>query len=1086
MARFWDFLHRRARPTAQPTPNPPRQEPTLPPFTRYAHSAPFPGALPGMGAEGPGAARLRPYRPPSGVVGQGYGLGTASTAQGGASMAQDGALPVGSLAQAWMGAGTGPHAAWLADGLGFMGYPYLAEMAQRAEFRKPCEVIARECVREWIEIKATTPHPSTPPQTGTNPKGSGGPAGAVGIGGVEKARGAEDAEAPGGAEESAADLASRNVRELENTLQSFGVRDIIHRATLDALLYGLSHIWVDVRGVGLGPLDQDIPLLLTKEAGLQGRLKGFKRLEPIWTTPNAYNAESPLLPDYYQPQNWWVQGSLIHHTRLLTMVPYPVSELLRPAFNFGGLSLTQQLRPYVHNYLRTRNAVANITANFSNLVLKTDMAAQMQQTMGAGQGGGLDSLLGRVNVMRRLSEGQNTIVADKEAEDVSVVSAPLGGLDRLQAQAQEAMAAIPGIPLVKLFGITPTGLNASDEGSIRVFYDEIAAFQQSHLRPILERMVQMVQLHLWGEVKPGLDFTFRPLWQMDSRTRAEVEKMKADTDTANIKAGIITPQEARQRQNADVDSPYSALALPNDLPQPPPGPGAPPALPPHGHAGTGEKPGPEDAGPKGPDKPGDGGPKGLESESAGPEGPEDTDASKHPGGGKLDRTTLPSGLNPSSPLARMAADERSRWLTAGPRPSNIHGGSQGLGTDHNPYHDQKGRFTHKEGGSESGPSLEGQHKAGGAEKHSATHGGTGHHSGTARSGLIKTGSHAHASIRFASTGGGEESAHHAEATPEETAAKEAVKRAKWAEDFGAKDYKPGQSMPQANGEWTFGTGRAKDGWVPDYDYALEKGNQRRFPNKPRNFQSNLRFNYGKHYNRDLERLKLGHEPTTGLHKLTGSIKQQNEDAAKPIRDLKRTKSRNIVYLLKDGSTGRYDTIYGVWSPKKGAPGAAFGQNGEFKFYLDTLDNLGFQRPKDHVAQEHKKKTSGKKSRKNALVKKNGNAPLKENPPQQVESKPASPEHTQADKPQLKPTPSEAPEAKSPAPHNTVSKPAKKLAQSSKTPSLKQLKILGRSLRLLKPAIRIGSKLYPPAQKIEDVASILWDLYNDWKAWKGDK
>ena len=59
------------------------------------------------------------------------------------------------------------------------------------------------------------------------------------------------------------------------------------------------------------------------------------------------------------------------------MVPYGVSDLFKPSFNFGGMSLTQQLRPYVHNFLRTRNSISNITANFSKLVLKTDMGGLM-------------------------------------------------------------------------------------------------------------------------------------------------------------------------------------------------------------------------------------------------------------------------------------------------------------------------------------------------------------------------------------------------------------------------------------------------------------------------------------------------------------------------------------------------------------------------------------------------------------------------------------------------------------------------------------------------------------------------------------
>jgi hypothetical protein len=56
---------------------------------------------------------------------------------------------------------------------------------------------------------------------------------------------------------------------------------------------------------------------------------------------------------------------------------------------------------------------------------------------------------------------------------------PRWALSMLQAQAQEQMAAVSSIPLVKLLGIAPTGLNASSDGEIRVFYDYIHALQQS-------------------------------------------------------------------------------------------------------------------------------------------------------------------------------------------------------------------------------------------------------------------------------------------------------------------------------------------------------------------------------------------------------------------------------------------------------------------------------------------------------------------------------------------------------------------------------------------------------------------------------
>src|SRR4051812_9574886 len=41
------------------------------------------------------------------------------------------------------------------DGLQWLGYPYLAELAQRPEYRRISETIAKEMTRKWIRIQST-------------------------------------------------------------------------------------------------------------------------------------------------------------------------------------------------------------------------------------------------------------------------------------------------------------------------------------------------------------------------------------------------------------------------------------------------------------------------------------------------------------------------------------------------------------------------------------------------------------------------------------------------------------------------------------------------------------------------------------------------------------------------------------------------------------------------------------------------------------------------------------------------------------------------------------------------------------------
>src|SRR6266567_3166637 len=92
---------------------------------------------------------------------------------------------------------------------------------------------------------------------------------------------------------------------------------------------------------------------------------------------------------------------------------------------------------------------------------------------------------------------------NKETEEFENVSASLGTLDQLQAQTQEHMASVSRIPLVKLLGISPAGLNASSEGEIETFDDTINAGQEALIRPNLTRLLHFVQLNLWGAIDPG-------------------------------------------------------------------------------------------------------------------------------------------------------------------------------------------------------------------------------------------------------------------------------------------------------------------------------------------------------------------------------------------------------------------------------------------------------------------------------------------------------------------------------------------------------------------------------------------------------
>ena len=117
------------------------------------------------------------------------------------------------------------------------------------------------------------------------------------------------------------------------------------------------------------------------------------------------------------------------------------------------------------------------------------------------------------------------------------------------------------IPLVKLLGIQPSGLNASSEGEIRAFYDSIAAYQEAKFRIPITTVLNFVQLSLFGEVDPEITFEFKPLWQLDEVAKAGVQQVRAATRETDYAAGFISAEEGREAIAGDPESQYAGIDL---------------------------------------------------------------------------------------------------------------------------------------------------------------------------------------------------------------------------------------------------------------------------------------------------------------------------------------------------------------------------------------------------------------------------------------------------------------------------------------------------------------------------------------------
>lgn len=424
---------------------------------------------------------------------------------GGSKMAQDEGL---SGLYGW--AGNYGGMAGMSEGLYFPGYPYLAELTQRPEYRRGSEIIAREMTRKWIKLTA---------------------------------KGEADK--------------SKKLAALEDAMKLLKVQDLFRRAAEHDGFFGRAQIYLDT---GASEDVEKIPLIVNKATIGKGSLKRLVIVEPLWTYPTDYNSRDPLARDYYKPQSWYVMGRKVHASRFLTFVGRELPDILKPAYMFGGISLSQLGKPYVDNWIRTRQSVSDLVASFSQSGLKTNMMGALGGQPGTG-------VIDRVELLTNFRDNSNALVLDKESEEWFNVVTPLSTLDALQAQTQEHMSAVWGIPLIVFFGITPSGLNASTDGELEVWNTTVQSLQEHLFGPNLDVLLRIIQLSEFGEVGEDLTYTWESLGEVDQVKMAAVRKSDGDLAVSYISSGVLWPEEERVRLAGSEDSQYPGLDIAN-VPEP--------------------------------------------------------------------------------------------------------------------------------------------------------------------------------------------------------------------------------------------------------------------------------------------------------------------------------------------------------------------------------------------------------------------------------------------------------------------------------------------------------------------------------------
>jgi phage-related protein (TIGR01555 family) len=308
-----------------------------------------------------------------------------------------------------------------------------------------------------------------------------------------------------------------------------------------ARLYGGSLAIIVIDG-------QDLASPLLPDRVARNQFKGMLVLDRWMVNPSFNDLVTDIGPDYGLPRFYdtitnapALPQMRIHHTRCIRLDGVKLPYWQKVAENLWGMSVIERL------YDRLV-AFDSATAGASQLVHKawfrTLTIDKLRDIIAAG-GPAFNAMVNNVDIIRRYQAQEGLTLIDSR-DKFEVHRTTFAGLDDLLLQFGQQLSGALQIPLVRLFGQSPAGLNATGESDIRNYYDSINQLQERDMRRALELLLD-VTMRSEGIGKPdGFTWEFSPLWQLSDKEKADVAQQYSTAIINAHDANLIGDKTAMQ------------------------------------------------------------------------------------------------------------------------------------------------------------------------------------------------------------------------------------------------------------------------------------------------------------------------------------------------------------------------------------------------------------------------------------------------------------------------------------------------------------------------------------------------------------
>lgn len=261
----------------------------------------------------------------------------------------------------------------------------------------------------------------------------------------------------------------------------------------------------------------------------KGQFKGLLALDRWMVEPSLEDLIADFGPALGQPKFYRVsagapalRGARVHYSRVIRLEGIRLPYWQRVAENLWGLSVLERL------YDRLI-AFDSATQGASQLVYKSYLRTIKVKDLREGIASGTEAMHGITkyfDMMRRFQGIEGMTLIDAEDDFVAQTHQAFSGLADALVQFGQQLSGALQIPLVRLFGQSPAGLNSSGDSDLRTYYDGIKQQQERTLRLPFDWIFRVIARSESIKLPENFNFEFKSLYQLTPDQKATVAQTR--------------------------------------------------------------------------------------------------------------------------------------------------------------------------------------------------------------------------------------------------------------------------------------------------------------------------------------------------------------------------------------------------------------------------------------------------------------------------------------------------------------------------------------------------------------------------------